>query len=286
MSRPSERPWWLVVVAVGLALAAFTILGDPELTETLRVLRRGIAVTVRVTVFGFALALALGLVAGLGRASGNAWVRQASTLYVEVVRGVPMLVLVLWFGFAFAPWIVGVLRDPLIGPVDELIAAGWSLGGLLPALAAKLAACARPSACMPMEARGIAGLGVGYGAYIAEIVRAGIESVGAGQREAAASLGMSRRQAMRFVVLPQALRLALPPLGNDLVALLKDSSLISILAVPDLVHVARVHVARTFDALATWNLVALLYLVLTLSLSAVVRRLERRGDWARRAGDG
>jgi ABC-type amino acid transport system permease subunit len=192
---------------------------------------------------------------------------------------------VLWFGFAFAPWIVGLGREALLGPLEALLDAGWRLGGLLPSLAAKVDACSRPSECLPMEARGIVGLGVGYGAYIAEIVRAGIESVGAGQHEAAASLGMSRRQAMRHVVLPQAMRLALPPLGNDLVALLKDSSLISILAVPDLVHVARVHVARTFEALETWNLVALLYLMLTLSLSAGVRWLERRGSWTKGEGN-
>jgi polar amino acid transport system permease protein len=284
MSPRTQRPWWLVVLLVGLAAVLLGVANDAGMRETLWVLRRGLLVTVRVTIFGFALALSLGVLAGLGRVSERAWARQPATLYVEVVRGVPMLVLVLWFGFAFAPWIVGLGREALLGPLEALLDAGWRLGGLLPSLATKVDACSRPSECLPMEARGIVGLGVGYGAYIAEIVRAGIESVGAGQHEAAASLGMSRRQAMRHVVLPQAMRLALPPLGNDLVALLKDSSLISILAVPDLVHVARVHVSRTFEALETWNLVALLYLMLTLSLSAGVRWLERRGSWVQGEG--
>lgn len=250
--------------------------GDLGAQATLRFLSLGLAVTVRVTLVSFAIALVLGLVAGLARTAPNRIARQLATLYVEVVRGVPMLVLLLWVGFALAPLAVAFLRDAVLVPLAALAGDGGLLGPIGARAAAAAAACRRPSACLPYEARGIAGLAIGYGAYIAEVVRAGIESVPRGQLEAAASLGMTRRQGMRFVVLPQALTVALPPLGNDLVALLKDSALVSALAVPELTYQARLQVSRTFQALEVWNLVALVYLVLTLGLSLAVRAVERR----------
>ena len=248
-------PPWAAVLTALLVLAVLQLASDPSARETLEVVRRGLTTTIRVTLIGFTLALTLGVIAGLARA-GSGIGRQIATLYIEVVRGVPLLVLILWFGFAFAPWLARQLSE-------------WGL----------VTGCERPSDCLPMEARGILGLGVGYGAYIAEVVRAGIQSVDRGQREAASSLGMSRRLSMRYVVLPQALRLTLPPLGNDFVALLKDSSLVSVLAVTELTHEARVHIARTFNALEVWNLVALTYLLLTLTASAGVRWVERRATW-------
>lgn len=254
--RPLGRvPPWAVVLAALIALALLQILRDPSTADILQVVRRGLVTTVRVTVFGFALALALGVIAGLARA-GRGVGREIATLYIEVVRGVPLLVLILWIGFAFAPWLARSLGE-------------WGL----------VSGCERPSDCLPMEVRGILGLAVGYGAYIAEVVRAGIQSVDRGQREAASSLGMSRHQAMRYVILPQATRLALPPLGNDFVALLKDSSLVSVLAVSELTHEARLHISRTFNALEVWNIVALTYLLLTLTASAGVRWVERRAAW-------
>ncbi|MCZ7546339.1 MAG: amino acid ABC transporter permease [Anaerolineae bacterium] len=109
-----------------------------------------------------------------------------------------------------------------------------------------------------------------------EVYRAGIESIDRGQMEAARSLGMSYVQAMRYVILPQAIRRVLPPIGNDFVAILKDSSLVSVLAVNDLTHKGDLHRARTFRTFETWNTVTFLYLILTISFSRVVRYLERR----------
>lgn len=272
----ADPPWWLVALGAALALVTIQVAGNAGAQGTLRFLSLGLAVTIRVTVVSFAIALVLGLVAGIGRTARNQVARQLSTLYIEVVRGVPMLVLLLWVGFAFAPVAVAFARDALLLPLAGLADGGGPLAALGRAAADAAAACRRPSACLPYEARGIAGLGVGYGAYIAEVVRAGIEAVPRGQVEAALSLGMTGRQAMRFVVLPQALRVALPPLGNDLVALLKDSALVSALAVPELTYQARLQVSRTFQALEVWNLVALVYLVLTLALSLGVRAVERR----------
>ena len=172
-----------------------------------------------------------------------------STLYVEVMRGLPMLVIVLYMGFAITPAIRDASRGWFIGEID--------LRGI-------------PSA--------IIGLSIGYGAYLAEVFRGGIESIHKGQMEAARSLGMSYFQAMRYVILPQAIRVVLPPLGNDFIALLKDSSLISVIALPELLQRGRLWISRTFRAFEGYNSIALIYLVMTLLLSLLVRVIERRSS--------
>jgi ABC-type amino acid transport system permease subunit len=172
-----------------------------------------------------------------------------STLYVEVMRGLPMLVIVLYMGFAVTPAIRDASGNWAIGELD--------LRGI-------------PSA--------IIGLSIGYGAYLAEVFRGGIESIHKGQMEAARSLGMSYIQAMRYVILPQAFRVILPPLGNDFIALLKDSSLISVIALPELLQRGRLWISRTFRAFEGYNSVALLYLIMTLVLSMLVRFIERRSS--------
>ena len=125
-------------------------------------------------------------------------------------------------------------------------------------------------------ARAILALVIGYSAFLSEIFRAGIESIERGQVEAAQSLGMSPWQVMRYVVLPQAIRRVLPPLGNDFIAMLKDSSLVSVLGVPDITQMGKVYAASTFLYFETYNIVALLYLAMTIVLSLLVRWLERR----------
>ena len=172
-----------------------------------------------------------------------------STLYVEVIRGLPMLVIVLYMGFAITPAIRDASRGWFIGEID--------LRGI-------------PSA--------IIGLSIGYGAYMAEVFRGGIESIPKGQMEAARSLGMSYFQAMQHVILPQAIRVVLPPLGNDFIALLKDSSLISVIALPELLQRGRLWISRTFRAFEGYNSIALIYLVMTLFLSLLVRIIERRSS--------
>lgn len=168
-----------------------------------------------------------------------------STLYVEIVRGVPMLVIILYMGFAITP----ALRTATNNNVD--------LRGL-------------PAA--------IIGLAFGYGAYLAEVFRAGIEAIPHGQMEAARSIGMSYFQAMRFVILPQAIRMILPPLGNDFIAMLKDSSLISVIALPEVLQQGRLWISRNFRAFEGYNSVMMLYLVMTLLLSLLVRSIERRAQ--------
>jgi His/Glu/Gln/Arg/opine family amino acid ABC transporter permease subunit len=216
--------------------------------DWLQTLRRawtsnGVILTLRATLMGFALALILGLIAGLMLVSHNPITLAISKLYVEVVRGLPMLVIILYAGFVVSPY----LREATNGEID--------LRGF-------------PGA--------VIGLGFGYGAYLAEVFRAGIQSIERGQMEAARSLGMSYFQAMRYVVLPQAFRVILPPLGNDFIAMLKDSSLISVVALPEILQQGRLWVSRTFRAFEGYNTVALFYLVMTLILSLLVRVIERQ----------
>lgn len=168
-----------------------------------------------------------------------------ATLYVEIVRGVPMLVIILYMGFAITP----AMRGATNGVVD--------LRGL-------------PAA--------VIGLSFGYGAYMAEVFRAGIESIPHGQMEAARSVGMSYFQAMRFVILPQAIRTILPPLGNDFIAMLKDSSLISVIALPETLQQGRLWISRNFRAFEGFNSVMMVYLVMTLVLSLLVGAIERRAQ--------
>ena len=127
-----------------------------------------------------------------------------------------------------------------------------------------------------MNARAIIALAVTYGAYLAEIFRAGIQSIVKGQTEAARSLGMSYAQSMRYVILPQAVRNVLPALGNDFVAMVKDSSLVSVLAVRDITQVARLHAGGTFRFRESYITLAVLYLTMTITLSLLVQLLERR----------
>ena len=127
-----------------------------------------------------------------------------------------------------------------------------------------------------MSARAIAGLAMGYAAFEAEVFRAGIQSIDKGQMEAARSLGMNYVQAMRYVILPQALRRVLPPLGNDLIAILKDSSLISALAVNDITQLGKKFRARSFSSFEAYNTMAFLYLSMTISLSMLVKFIERK----------
>ena len=195
----------------------------------------GLWMTVKISALALVFALLLGLVAGLGRVAQNPAARHLATLYVELIRGTPLLVQIFIFYF-------------FIGTVLNLSA----------------------------FTAGVAALAVFTGAYVAEIVRAGIEAVPRGQMEAARSLGMSTAQAMRHVILPQALRRTLPPLAGQSINLVKDSSLVSVMALTDLTKAGREVVSSTFSPFEIWFTVAAMYLLLTGALSLLVRRLEKR----------
>jgi polar amino acid transport system permease protein len=261
----------------------------------------GIFLTLGVTVAAFMLAIMLGLIFGLMRISGNPVFFNVATVYVEVVRGVPLLVILLFVNFAFAPWFRDEFPNAagnviqfilLVGGAVTLyyLIARWSWRRIEPAgliqpvlttviitagLAALMLYLRGNSDLTPVQ-RGILGLAFGYGAFLAELFRAGIQSIGRGQMEAARSLGMNYLQAMRYIILPQAFRVVLPPLGNEFIAILKDTSLIAILALPELTQKARLFAADTFRPFEPYITIGFLYLCMTLFLSFVVRVVERR----------
>ncbi|BBI71040.2 hypothetical protein HAALTHF_09590n [Vreelandella aquamarina] len=172
------------------------------------------------------------------RISPVRWLRWPAIVYIEVFRGTPILVQVL-FIFYGLPQLLG-------GPINALVA-------------------------------GIAAIAVNSGAYISEIVRGGVQSIERGQREASLSLGLSRVQAFRYVIWPQALRRMIPPLGNQGIISIKDTSLFSVIGVSELVRQGQIYIATTFTALEVYFMVALMYLAITWTLSLVLRQIERRG---------
>ena len=254
----SRLPYWLLVVMLLGVLAVWSVVREEDYRVIFRAVSRGIVTTLYVSVIAYAAATAVGLLFGLMRASHRRVLREAASVYIEVVRGVPMLVILYYVAFVAAPALVVLINRV----AEPLIAAGW----LQPLSVRRV----------DFVWRAIMALTIGYSAFLAEIFRAGIEAVPRGQLEAALSLGMSRRQAMLRVVLPQAARTVLPPLGNDFVAIIKDSALVSVLGVQDITQQAKVYSASSFRFFETYNTVAFLYLVLTISLSILVRGLERR----------
>lgn len=196
---------------------------------------RGLFVTLYISFFSIILAIIIGIFTGLARVSSNPFFKKLSVIYIELIRGTPLLVQIFIFYF-------------FIGTVLDL---------------------SRMTA-------GVLALAVFTGAYIAEIVRAGIQSVHRGQMEAARSLGMSYTQAMRMVILPQAFKRTLPPMAGQFISLIKDSSLVSVISITDLTKSGREVVASTFSPFEVWFTVALMYLVLTSGLSYLVQVLEKR----------
>ncbi len=224
----------------------------------------GLRVTIQTSLISYGFALMLGLLAGLGRISSNVFLNNLARLYVELVRGIPMLVLIFFIA------LVGV---PLV--VDGLNSLGvWLDERGLAIIAAPL--LVMNNQAIAMNVRAIIALAVTYGAFLAEIFRAGIQSIGKGQMEAARSLGMSYGQAMRYVILPQAIRNVLPALGNDFVAMVKDSSLVSVLAVRDITQVARLYAGSTFRFREAYVTLSVMYLTMTVLLSLIVQLIERR----------
>ncbi|MGC9398823.1 MAG: amino acid ABC transporter permease [Anaerolineae bacterium] len=251
--------WWILVLGVGSVIAALVVGWPDPFWRMLQFLVDGLWVTVSITGISFVLILGVGLLGGLGRVSPRPLLRNITAFYVEVVRGIPLLVQLLFIYYAF-PQVLDIAGEFII----ETIPAWSDLGETL--VRAQLS---------PFWAA-VAGLTICYGAYMTEVFRAGIESVPHGQLEAALALGMNRRQAMGTIILPQAIRVALPPIGNDFIALLKDSSLVSVVAVADLTRRGREFISTTFIPLEGWTMVALLYLVLTLVVSRGVAAVERR----------
>ena len=249
-----DFPWWLLILGAVGVLLFWRMLEDPVQAGVLSTLTRGIRITVFVTVLGFGLAAVLGLLLALAGQSRRVVVRQAARAYIEVMRGLPILVLLLYVAFVLAPAVV----------------AGWNW------LTSPLGVEPWRSRDFPLLWRAVIALTLAYSAFLAEVFRAGLLSVDKGQTEAARALGLSRWRRFRHVVFPQAFRTILPPLGNDFVAMLKDSSLVSVLGVADITQLGKVIAAGNFRYFETYNVVALIYLTMTIGLSLLLRRLEGR----------
>jgi polar amino acid transport system permease protein len=226
---------WAIAIVLALVVITASVIFKPDpFAEIITFIGDGLVVTFQITIVSMTFALVLGLVAGLGRTSERSWLNILSSLYVEIIRGIPLLAQLFWIYYALSRFI-------RLGP----------------------------------NVSAVLGLTICYGAYIGETFRGGIQSIPKGQMEAARALGLSRAQAMRYVIIPQAIRVILPPVGNEFIAMLKDSSLVSVLAISDMLRRGREYASRTFAYFETYTLVALVYLVVTLIFSRVVFYIEQ-----------
>ena len=220
--------------AILLSLVLIIFFPDPYRTIFITCLR-GAPVTFEVTVFSIIGAVIIGTFTGLGSVSSKRWINMICGIYVELIRGIPLLVQLIFIYYAAGRFF----------HVEGMIAA-------------------------------IVSLSICFGAYMGEIVRAGIQAIPKGQMEAATALGMTRGQAFRYIILPQTVKVILPAIGNEFISMLKDSSLVSVLSLEDILRCGRMYISRTFLSLETMLVVALIYLIITLVLSRLVGLLEER----------
>ncbi len=227
---------WRISFFGAIALLIILPIVHPKpYTEILLFIPDGVAKTFEVTLLSIGFAVIVGLFTGIGRISRIRVINRIATIYVEIIRGIPLLVQIFYIYYALGK----------IVQVPDIMAA-------------------------------VIAMTVCYGAYLGEIFRAGIQSIPRGQMEAAIALGLTRSQALWRVILPQTMRVVLPPLGNEFIALLKDSSLVSILAVSDLLRRGREYASKTFFYFEALTVVALVYLVMTLFFSRLVALMEER----------
>lgn len=262
--KPARHPWRWVAIAFVALLAAmlvhtlftnprfeWSVVGQYFMSETILL---GVRRTLELTVIAMVTGVALGVMLAVMRLSPNPVLSSASWLFVWFFRGSPLLVqLLLWYNLsALFPHIA--LGIPFIGP-DFIVLDANVL--ITPYMAALL------------------GLGLNEAAYSAEIIRAGIISIDHGQTEAAQSIGMSRGRLLRRVVLPQAMRVIIPPLGNDTINMLKMSALVSIIAVPELLFAAQTIYTRTFETIPLLLVAVIWYLIIVSVLSVIQYYIER-----------
>ncbi len=205
--------------------------------DSLPLLGIGALVTIEITAVSVFLGTCIGLMVGIAELARYPWIRIPAKIYVDFIRGTPLLVQIFIIYFAL-PIILGMRIEPFVAAV---------------------AACS-----------------INSGAYVAEIFRAGIQSIDKGQMEAGRSLGMSWTQTMRYIVIPQAFRRTIPQLGNEFIAMLKDSSLVSVIGFEELTRKGQLVIASTYGSLEIWTAVAIIYLIMTLSITRFVAFLEKR----------
>ena len=209
------------------------------IADSLPLLLSGALITIEITALAVGIGFYIGLCVGVARLSSIRLLKYMAIVYADTIRGTPLLIQIFLIYFAL-PMLIGRQIDPF---------------------AAAVVACS-----------------INSGAYVSEIFRAGIQAIDKGQMEAARSLGLSWWQAMRFVVLPQAFSKILPPLGNEFIAMLKDTSLVSVIGFEELTRRGQLIIAKTYGSFEIWSTVALIYLVMTVSISQLVAFLEKRNS--------
>ena len=227
--------WNIAFTAAIIVLCYLCFFRQGPYLQVLKFIPDGLLVTFKITLLSIAIAVPLGLLTGLGRLAKNRVINLIASTYVEIIRGIPLLMQLFYIYYALGP----------ILNASAIVAAVVAL-----------------SFC--------------YGAYMGEVFRAGILSVSKGQTEAAYSLGFNRFQTMFIVILPQAMRTIIPPVGNECIALLKDTSLVSVIAVADLLRRGREYASQSFNYFETYTVIALVYLIITLLLSRLLSHVEGR----------
>jgi polar amino acid transport system permease protein len=260
--RMADFPWWVLFILLAGVLLIYNFVTNESYQDIILTLVLGVRLTLTVTLTAYTFSLMLGLLTALGQLSDNVIIRNLATLYVQIVRGVPILVQIFYVAFVLVPLVVTVANFlggrlvSILGEQNFLITLGVRNFSFI--------------------VRGIIALAISYGAFSSEIFRAGIQSIERGQIEAGKAVGLSWFQSFRLIILPQAVRRVLPPLGNDFIAMLKESSLVSVLGVGEITQLGKKYAAASFRFPETYNTVAFLYLSMTLVLSMGVRFMERR----------
>lgn len=205
--------------------------------DNIPILLQGAVITIQITVMAVGCGFFIGMIAALANLSRFKIVRLLVKCYVELFRGTPLLVQIFMIYFAL-PMVIGQSINPYVAAV---------------------------TACS-----------INSGAYVSEIFRAGIQSIDKGQMEAGRSLGLTWAQTIRYIVMPQAFKAIIPPLGNEFIAMMKDTSLVSVIGFEELTRRGQLIIARTYGSFEIWTAVAIIYLIMTLSISQLVAFLERR----------
>ncbi|MEP6985138.1 MAG: amino acid ABC transporter permease [Chloroflexota bacterium] len=271
-----NRTWLIIFILLDI-LVIYSISTQPEVRKVWDYVVPGLAATIRITILSFVVAVIIGLFVAFGRISKNIIIYNLSTLYVELFRGLPLLVIILIFNFVLTPAIVNFVvgnsdngNNANIPFLDDLL---QRLVGTPPD---QISTTVLRTRDIDPELRIMLAFAVTYGAFMSEVFRAGIESIGRGQVEAGRSLGMNYLQVMYYIVLPQAIRNVLPALANNFVFLLKDTSLASAVAVPEISYLTRQYSSNNFRYPEGLLVLAFLYANLTIVLSLGTVYLEER----------
>jgi len=278
--RAYKAPWWLLIMFILWLWVVYQMANNEDYADAFNQIKDGIPLTLWLAIASYMLALLIGLLTGILRASppeppetklpsmkqaqrvGYVIFYNLVSVYIEFMRGIPPLVFLLIAGFIVVP----AIRDPIEQVLNST---------LIPLLRSLDPEISDVTWRGRDPATAIAGLSLIYGAFLSEIFRAGIQAIPKGQVEAAKSLGMTNLQTMRLVVIPQAVRNVLPPLGNDFIAMIKDTSLVTILGTSEITQISRRWSGSQFTYLETYAVLSMIYLTMTVSGPLLVQFMER-----------